>query len=72
MRQINRTGYTQHISVWPTDEHPDQFPRAVADGEETDFPTLLAGFVPVVEDSMPKTRRKDAAAAADKEEGEPQ
>lgn len=74
MRQVNKTGYEQHISAWPTDKYPNlPGPFSVADGEETDLlPELLAGFEEVVEDPAPKSRRKDATAVADTKEGEPQ
>ena len=75
MRQRNDTGYEQHVMVWPSDEHPDLYPFAVAAGEETDkLDKLLGGFVEVTgeEDPVPKPRRKDATVVADKEEGEPQ
>lgn len=80
MRQRNDTGENQHVSAWPTEDDPGRRPFVVADGEETDFPELLAGFTALDE---PKGRQKakpervapsiqDAAVAAVKEEGEPQ
>lgn len=72
MRQRNDTGENRHVSVWPDDEHPDRQPFVVADGEETDYPTLLGGFTLLAEPETVKPKRKDAAVAAEKEEGEPQ
>lgn len=78
MRQRNDTGYEKHVSAWPTEEHPDWAPFDVGVGEEVDFPVLIGGFTQVEdepskkEDEPSKPRRKDAAAAADKEAGEPQ
>lgn len=75
MRQRNNTGYEQDIMVWPTDEDPSLQTRKVGVNEEIDFPTLLAGFVPVEDapaPSEPKTKRKEAAAVADTKEGEQQ
>lgn len=75
MRQRNESGYPQEVSAWPTDDDPTRHPFKVAENEEIDFPELLAGFVPVDEpadEPAPKSRRKDAAVAADTKEGEPQ
>lgn len=74
MRQRNDTGENQHVSVWPDDEYPDLHPFVVADGEETDFPRRLGGFtlLPEPEPEPVKPKRKDAAVAAEQEEGEPQ
>lgn len=73
MRQRNDTGYTQHVSAWPTEERPDQQPFDVAPGEVKDFPELLAGFS-LVEESAEKTAEKTKKAApavpAKTEEGE--
>lgn len=71
MKQRNETGETQHVSVWRSEEHPDWEPFAVGDGEEIDFPVQIGSLTPV-EDEKPKPKRKDAAVAADKKEGEPQ
>lgn len=79
MRQRNDTGYTQQVSAWPTDEHPDLAPFEVLPGEECDHPDLLAGFT-AVELSEPapepapiaKPAKKSAATpAASTEGGEP-
>lgn len=75
MRQRNDTGYTQAVSAWPTDEHPDLVPFEVPPGGECDHPDLLAGFT-AVEDpappATPKTTKKTAATpAAGTEGGEP-
>jgi hypothetical protein len=67
VRQRNTSGYTQHVSAWPTEQFPDHRPFDVGDGEECDFPELLAGFEPT---AAPKPKK--SAAAAQKEEGEPQ
>lgn len=75
MWQRNATEYAQNVSAWPTDDDPTRAPFTVAPNEEIDFPELLAGFVPVdkpADEPAPKTRRKDAAVAADTKEGEPQ
>lgn len=72
MKQRNDTGYEQHVSAWPTEENPDWAPFSVAAGGEVDFPVPLAGFTLVDEPETPKPKRKDAAVAADKKEGEPQ
>ena len=72
MRQRNDTGENKHVSVWPSEQYPDDHPFVVADGEETDFHELLGGFTLLTEPEQPKPKRKDAAVAADKEEGEPQ
>ena len=74
MRQRNETGYERHIPVWPDEENPGLHPFSVADGEETDFPRRLGGFtlLPEPEPDPVKPKRKDAAVAAEKEEGEPQ
>lgn len=75
MRQRNDTGYGQHVR--PSAKYADRAPFDVGAGEEVDFPELLGGFTqledePPVKEEPPKPRRKDAAAAADKEAGEPQ
>lgn len=72
MRQRNETGYAKHVSVWPSEEHPEWHPFVVADGEEIDFPVPIGGLTLVREPDAEKPKRKDAAAAADKKEGEPQ
>ena len=78
MRQRNDTGYEKHVSVWPTDEDPTRAPFVVGAGEVVDRPYLIDGFTlldeePSEKEEAPsKPRRKDAAAAADKEAGEPQ
>ncbi len=72
MRQRNETGSGQNVSVWPDEENPDRWPFTVGDGEETDHPTLIGGFTLVQEPDLPKPKGKDAAAAADMKEGEPQ
>lgn len=75
MWQRNESGYAQNVSVWPNDDDPTRAPFTVGVKEEIDFPELLAGFVLVdapVDEPAPKARRKDAAAAADTKEGEPQ
>lgn len=75
MRQRNDTGYTQHVSAWPDDEHPDRRPFDVAAGEECEFPEPLAGFTPVggaaPEPAEAPKPRKTAAAQAAPEGGEP-
>jgi hypothetical protein len=72
VRQRNDTGYTQHVSVWPTDELPGWEPFAVADGEYTDFPKRITSLTLVEGPEPSKPKRKNAAVAADKKEGEPQ
>jgi hypothetical protein len=72
MRQLNETGYDKHVSVWSTDEHPEDHPFVVAAGEETDFHSPIGGLTPIPEPEPEKPKRKDAAVAAEKEEGEPQ
>jgi hypothetical protein len=76
MWQRNKSGYAQEVSAWPTDDDPTRAPFRVGVDEDIDFPELLAGFVPVdkpADEPAPKAaRRKDAAAAADTKEGEPQ
>lgn len=73
MRQRNDTGYTQNVSAWPTDEHPDLAPFEVPPGGECDHPALLAGFS-AVEAPEPapnaKSAKKAAAATASPEGGE--
>lgn len=78
MRQRNDTGYTQNVSAWPTDEHPDLAPFEVPPGGECDHPELLAGFT-AVEEPEPapapaaKPAKKPTAAqpATSPEGGEP-
>jgi hypothetical protein len=76
VRQRNDTGYEQNIPR--TEMYPDLEPRTVGVGEEIDYPTLIGGFTPVPENESPeeaepsKSKRKIAAVAADKKEGEPQ
>lgn len=79
MRQRNDTGYEQHVSAWPTEDHPELRPFMVAAGEETDFPYHIGGFTVLDEEPPPappvpeeKPKRKDATAVADMKEGEPQ
>ena len=72
MRQRNDTGYDKHVPVWPDEENPDRWPFVVADGEEIDYPKLIGGFTLLPEPESVKPKRKDAAVAAEKEEGEPQ
>lgn len=75
MWQRNKSGYAQEVSAWPTDDDPTRAPFRVGVDEDIDFPELLAGFVPVdapTTEPVSKSRRKDAAAAADMKEGEPQ
>lgn len=72
MRQRNETGYDRHVSVWPDEANPDRWPFVVAAGEETDYPQLIGGLTLLPEPEPPKPKGKDAAVAADKEEGEPQ
>lgn len=71
MKQRNDTGENQHVAVWPNDEHPDWQPFVVADGEETDFPRRI-GSLTLLDEPEAKPKRKEAAVAADKKEGEPQ
>lgn len=72
MKQRNDTGETQHVSVWPSEEHPDWAPFAIGPGEETDFPKRIGTLTLLKEPEGQKPKRKDAAVAADKKEGEPQ
>lgn len=73
MRQRNDTGYAHEVTVWPTEEHPEYWPFTVGPGEETDFPVRISTFTLLPErEPEPVRKRKDAAAAADMEVGEPQ
>jgi hypothetical protein len=72
VKQRNDTGSAQHVSVWPSEEHPDWEPFVVGDGEETDFPARISTLTLLQEPEPAKPTRKDAAVAADKKEGEPQ
>lgn len=60
MLQRNISGYTQHVSAWPTDEDPTRAPFSVGPNETKDFPELLAGFEPV----EPEESTKKATAKA--------
>lgn len=74
MRQRNDTGYTQNVSAWPTDEHPDLAPFEVPPGCECDHPDLLAGFSAVeTSETAPAakpTKKTTAAQVASTEGGE--
>ena len=63
MRQRNDSGYTKHVSAWPTDEDPTRSPRDVAPLEVIDFPELLAGFTEVPPEKPPARKTAPAAPA---------
>lgn len=64
MRQRNDTHYTQYVSAWPTEEHPDWEPFEVLPGEVTDrHPELLAGFTQIEDEKPPAVRKTTAAPA---------
>jgi len=74
VRQRNDTSYTQSISAWPTDEHPDLAPFEVPPGGECDHPELLAGFTAVdgpEPTASAKASKKPATKTDSTEGGEP-